>query len=103
MIRLFRTLQKRGNTCVLFDAISPLGIKFTSVYMKRMGHGDAKLRFSAGNMRKLTDEIGGEVKFGMNFDRYYSHTDKTGMNFNTRFNMWGNDLFRMTKVVALEF
>ena len=85
----------------VFDALNSLGIKGVKKYMNDLGHSEATMYFYVNDPYELAKEIGDNVKV-LEEVKYYSETPKDGLDFWTKVQMNGADLFYMVKMIHLK-
>ena len=86
---------------LVFDALNSLGIKGIKKYMNDLGHSDTAMYFYVNDVNEFAKEIGPEVKV-LEEIKYYSQTPKDGLDFWTKVQMSGADLFYMVKMIHLK-
>ncbi len=101
VIGLVRMLQNYGDIELLFDAVNRSGMMMMrKKHMKTVGHEDAKMFFYVDSARELASRIKGAVKV-LAEEQFYSHTDKAGLKFSTKFSMVVSDWLSMVKMIHL--
>lgn len=102
VLGLIRMLQNYGDVEILFDTVNKSGMMMMrKKHMKTVGHEDAKMFFYVDSAAELASRIGGAVKV-LAEEKFYSHTDKAGLQFSTKFNMVVSDWLSMVKMIHLE-
>ncbi len=101
VLGLIRMLQHYGKIELLFDTVNKSGMMMMKKkHMKTVGHADAEMFFYVDSAEELVSRIGGDTKV-LAEEKFYSHTDKTGLQFSTKFNMAASDLLSMVKMIHL--
>lgn len=99
VINLLKKLKEFKNSEIVFDTVSKSGMKLTRKYMKQIGHDDAKMYFYVEDINELVNEVK-DIEV-LDYQKFYSNTDKKGMNFITKASMVISDLLFMVKMIHL--
>ena len=70
-------------------------------YMNDLGHSDTAMYFYVNDVNEFAKEIGPDVKV-LEEVKYYSQSPKDGLDFWTKVQMSGADLFYMVKMIHLK-
>ena len=99
---LLRMLQQFGEIELVFDAVSKSGMAMMrKKYMRRVGHGDARMFFYVDEASELTGKIGGGVEI-LAQEAYYRHIPRDGLRFSTKVSMAVSDRWCMVKMIHLK-
>ena len=101
VVNAIKNMLKFDNAELVFDALNSLGIKGIKKYMKELGHSDAQMYFYVNDPNELAREIGPNVEV-IEEKKYYSMTPTEGLDFMTKVQMNGADLFYMVKMIHLK-
>lgn len=101
VIDFIRHLSGFPHMQLVFDAVSPAGMKMTRRYMKKMNRQDAEMFFFVGSARAFAEKISPRITV-MEERKFYSLTDKnSSIKFATKFKMSVSDVFNMVKMIHL--
>ena len=101
VIKAIQNMIKFDKVELVFDALNSLGIKGVKKYMKEVGHDDATMYFYVNDVHELAKEIGPNVEV-LEEEKYYSNTPRDGLDFMTKTQIIGSDLFYMVKMIHLK-
>jgi len=101
VISAIKNMLNFDNIELVFDALNSLGIKGIKKYMNDLGHSDTAMYFYVNDVNEFAKEIGPDVKV-LEEIKYYSQTPKDGLDFWTKVQMSGADLFYMVKMIHLK-
>ena len=101
VVKAIKNMLKFDNAELVFDGLNSLGIKGIKKYMKDLGHSDATMYFYVNDPYELAKEIGPNVEV-IEEIKYYIMTPKDGLDFMTKVQMNGADLFYMVKMIHLK-
>lgn len=100
VIGLMQKIQKYGNVELIFDALNERGMKRMASYMKQTGHEASTDYFYVDSATELAREIGGAQV--LLEEKYYAHTDTSGLGFLTKISMRKSDKSDLMKMIALK-
>jgi len=87
---------------LVFDTLSPAGLRIARRMIRRMGKQDAQVYFCVGDAAAFAAKISPNVKL-IGERRFYSMVDYgAGLKFPTRFRMAFSDCFNMVKTIHLK-
>ena len=102
VIGFIRHLAVLDDVRIVFDAVSPAGIRGTRHYMKKMKRTDAEMFFSVGNAKKFAAAISQDVSVLEEKKYYGALAADPGIRFDTKTKMFFSDLFRMVRMIQLQ-
>lgn len=101
VLELLKMLMNYGNIELLFDTVNKGGMTMMQKkHMKTVGHEDAKMFFYVDSAIELAAKIDSRIKV-LAEAKFYSHIDKKGLEFSTKFSMIFSDLLGMVKMIHL--
>ena len=100
IIGLMQKIQRFGNVELVFDALNERGMKRMAEYMKQTGHEKSDDYFHVDCASDLAREIGNAQV--LLEEKYYAHTDTSGLGFLARYSMRKADKADLMKIIALK-
>ena len=102
VIEFIRKLRYFDNVWIVFDAVSPSGIKVTKRYMEKMNKREAEMFFCVGSAGDFAVKISSDTKV-LETKSFYSFSKKTGnLKTQTKIKMYFSDIFDMVKSIYLK-
>lgn len=102
VIALLKMLSTYGDVEIVFDTVNEKGMQMMrKMWMKKVGHSDAKMFFYVNSADELCTKIGDKAKV-LKEEKYYKHIDKKGLKFMTKISMKISDKYDMVKMIHLE-
>ncbi len=103
VIDFIRHLAALHDVRLVFDAVSSMGIRGTKHYMKKMKRLDAEMFFSVDHAEKFAAAVSKDVCVLEESKFYGAVVSHPGIRFETKIKMFFSDLFRMVKMIQLQF
>lgn len=101
VVKAIKNMLKFEKAELVFDALNSIGIKGIKKYMNDLGYSDVNMYFYVNDPYELAKEIGPNIEV-IEEVKYYSKTPKEGLDFMTKVQMNGADLFFMVKMIHLK-
>ena len=103
IIDLFKMLIPYGDIEIVFDTVNEKGMMMMrKMWLKKVGHEDAKMFFYVNNANDLIAKVGEKVKV-IAEEPYYKNIKKKGLKLFTKIGMKISDKHNMVKMIHLGF
>lgn len=102
VIEFIRKLRYFNNVSIVFDTVSPIGIKITRRYMKKLNKQDAQMFFCVGRAEDFAAKISPDTKVFKTKSFYRFSKKAKNLNAQTRMKMYFSDTFNMVKSIYLK-
>ena len=103
VLDLIHHLAAFPGAMLVFDTVSPAGLKIARRMIVKMGKRDAQVFFCVHTAKALTNKLFPGVRIIGDRNFYSLLHSRSKLAYNTRFRMIVSDLFRMVKIICLKF